>query len=310
MRRATLVLVGHGASADARARRSLRVAAAVLRARGIFREVRIGFWKGRPRIERAVACAQGPIVLIVPWLFSDGWFFRRVIPHALGLRGRVARREGRLFLLADPVGAHPDMAKAILRAAVLACRSTRGISPPRAQTTLIVVGHGTNRDGSSALATRAVVADLRRRNQWAQVLPAYLDQEPSARRVLYRVRAPFAVVVPFFAGDGPHVRRDLPRLMGLTPRDALHPPSNPIRWRKRLLVWRARALGTGPWMPRIVLDQARKALARARPAPPAPLAVRPASARRNRRGADLSRSSISSSRGRKISAAPSATFSE
>lgn len=310
MRRAALLLVGHGASADARAGQSLRAAASALRTRGVFREVRIGFWKGRPRLDLAVARARSPIVLIVPWLFSDGWFFRRVIPQALGLCGRVAQREGRLFLLADPVGVHPDMAKAVLRAAAFACRSARGVSPPRAQTTLIVVGHGTNRDGSSATAVRAAVAELRRRDQWAQVLPAYLDQEPSARRALHRVRAPYAVVVPFFAGDGPHSRRDLPRLMGLMPRDALRPPPNPIRWRKRLLVWRARALGTGPWMPRIVLDQARKALARARPAPPAPLAVRPASARRNRRGADLSRSSISSSKGRKISAAPSTTFSE
>jgi sirohydrochlorin cobaltochelatase len=259
MRGPSVVLVGHGSSSDPLAARPVRAAARALRARGTFREVRVGFWKGRPHLRDAVARARAPVVLVIPWLFSEGWFWRRAIPKALGLRGRRAFAGGRLLLYARPVGTHPAMADAVLRCASAVLRGARGRPPPRRRTTLLVVGHGTPRDPRSARAVRSVAARLRRRRLWAEVRPAFLEQEPSARAALRASRTPFVVAVPFFAGDGPHSRRDLPLLMGLRRRGG-RVPRNPVRARGRPSVWCARAVGTGPWMLRAVLDRARETL--------------------------------------------------
>ena len=261
MRDVSVVLIGHGSSSDPLATRSVRAAATTLRTRKLFGEIRVGFWKARPHLRDAVVRARGPVVLILPWLFSEGWFSRHVIPAALGLRGRVTRHEKQILVYADPVGTHPDMDGAVLRCAAAASRP--GKRPPMSKTTLVVAGHGTSRDERSAEAVRSVVARLRRRRQYAAVVPAFLEQEPSAHRALHTVRTPFAVVVPFFAGDGPHSRRDLPRLMGLLRKDG-RMPRNPIRSGESLNVWHARAIGTGPWMLPIALARAREALRRAR----------------------------------------------
>lgn len=261
MRNVSVVLVGHGSSSDPLAARSVRAAATTLRARKLFGEVRVGFWKARPHLRDAVARARGPVVLILPWLLSEGWFSRRIVPAALGLRGRVTRHGKRTLVYADPVGTHPDMDGAVLRCAAAASRP--GKRPPMSKTTLIVAGHGTSRDERSAGALRSVVARLRRRRQYAAVVPAFLEQEPSAHRALRAVRTPFAVIVPFLAGDGPHSRRDLPRLMDLLRKDG-RMSRNPIRSGESLRVWYARAIGTGPWMIPIALSRAREALRRAR----------------------------------------------
>lgn len=263
MRHVSVVLVGHGSSSDRLAARPVRAAATALRAKKRFGEVRVGFWKARPHLRDSVARARGPVVLVLPWLLSEGWFSRRAIPAVLGLRGRVTRRGERTLVYADPIGTHPEMAAAVLRCAAAALTAGRPPPPPRRQTTLLVVGHGTPRDPRSAGAVRSVVARLRRRRWYAAVVPAFLDQEPSAHRALRAVRTPFAVVAPFFASDGPHSRRDLPRLMGLLrPGDRMSP--NPIRWGESLRVWYARAVGTGPWMIPATLDRAREALRQAR----------------------------------------------
>ncbi|MCC7519716.1 MAG: hypothetical protein IT578_11095 [Verrucomicrobiae bacterium] len=262
MRDISVVLIGHGSSVDRFAARSIRAAATAIRNKKLFSEVRVGLWKGRPPLKEAVVRARGPIVLLLPWLFSEGWFARRAIPAALGLRARATPRCGRLLLYADPVGTHPDMDRAILRCAALALRPARGRPPPRRKTELLLVGHGTRRDPRSAGAVRAAAVRLRRRRQWAEVLPAFLDQAPSVRQALRTVRAPHAVVVPFLADDGPHARRDLPRAMGLL--RCGRRSRKPFRAEGRPAIWCARAVGSGPWMLPIVLKRVRETLRRFR----------------------------------------------
>jgi sirohydrochlorin ferrochelatase len=73
------------------------------------------------------------------------------------------------------------------------------------------------------------------------------------------------VVVPFFVGEGPHVKQDVPLQLGASARTIQErlaggqwPWRNPTEIRGKL-VWYSRAVGTHPGMAEIVWDRAKQA---------------------------------------------------
>src|SRR5262249_31049925 len=152
--------------------------------RRIFGEVREAFWKQEPHIREVISGLVAPrLVFIVPMFISEGYFSEQVIPRELGFStsdqrqgARVLRREHQSFLYCQPIGTHERMTSVVLQRA----REVVGPSqvPPPAETTLILAGHGTDRNPNSRKSIEQQVALLHARNLYADVHAVFLDEEP------------------------------------------------------------------------------------------------------------------------------------
>jgi sirohydrochlorin ferrochelatase len=126
---------------------------------------------------------------------EDGYFTRVAVPRALAGSGE----------LTPPVGIHPGLAH------LIAVRVERGLAG-RTPADVVLIGHGSARTPGR----RTVLHDHaeRLRPRFPAVRVALLEEAPGLPDVLAASPAGRAVaVVGIFAGEGGHVRDDLPRLM-------------------------------------------------------------------------------------------------
>jgi sirohydrochlorin cobaltochelatase len=271
----TLLVLAHGSTLNDGSELPAKAHAAALGCRGLFAEVRACFWKQEPRVARALSEIRTPRVVIVPFFVGAGYFVEEVIPEALGLKTpgqpafpRVQRREGAICHYAEPVGTHPGVTAVLLRRArEVVLRHPFPRCPAPGETTLVVAGHGTERSRISRLAVDREVARIRGLGRYAQVEPAFMEEEPRLTDCLLATGSRHVVVVPFFMSDGLHVREDIPVLLGesqalVAERLALGkaPWRNPTG-RQGKLVWYAPGLGSDPLMAELILERARAALA-------------------------------------------------
>lgn len=199
-----LVLCAHGARGGLSAAPSH---AARLDRLGLFSTVRWGCVKGEPQIAAVIESLSAQEILVAPLLMAEGYTAGEVLPAALA----DLARPNRSLTLCRPVGSHPRMATLIADAAQEAC-ATRGWRPEK--TALIVLGHGTGRDESSAETCRRHVAALARAGGFARVEPAFIEQAPGLDEALRAcAEQRHAVVVGLFADRGLHADEDVPRLL-------------------------------------------------------------------------------------------------
>jgi sirohydrochlorin cobaltochelatase len=197
--KSTLLIAAHGSHLDARSSEPVHRHAAVLRQSGRFGAVLTGFWKEEPALCRALdGVERGPLI-VVPFFMADGYFTRTVIPR------EIARAYADEITMTRPLGLHPGLAGLVESTAIAA-----GAGPGD---TVVVLGHGTPRSATSAAAAADHAAALRARAMFAQVLPLYLDQEPSIGRFDPSGHPGKVVVVPLFVSDGWHVGTSIPEAM-------------------------------------------------------------------------------------------------
>ncbi|MEO5373235.1 MAG: hypothetical protein H7840_03025 [Alphaproteobacteria bacterium] len=253
LRRAALLLVGHGSSRNSVSSLPTHRLAEEVRRRGLFAEVRECFWKEAPHIRDVMAEVTAPEVYVVPNFVGEGYFTREVIPRELALAGAG---DGRVHYT-PPVGAHPRMA-GIIRRRVAAVVEKAGVDAARA--CLLLVGHGSRRPGGSADTALALAATLRRDTRFAEVRVAFLEQEPEVADWRRLTSAPMVVVMPLLVAEGLHGALDLPPLFGLAP-DALAGAGDAPAVGPSLVdgrrVWYCRSLGSDPEIVDIILDQVR-----------------------------------------------------
>ena len=199
---------------------------------------------------------ESEVVYIVPNFISEGYFCQQVLPRELRLEGPVTRRDGRTLCYCDPVGIHPNMTRLLLQRA-------DEVAPgvPRAETSLVIVGHGTSLNENSAKAIQEQVRLIRAGGHgFAEVQDAYMEEAPLVSDWASLTRAPHVVVVPFFIADGLHSFQDIPVLLGMEkePGKALSEMEvfrqNPIEMHGRRLYYSG-AIGTEPHLADVILDQ-------------------------------------------------------
>lgn len=272
---ATVLLLAHGSTVNAESARPAQVLAERLRARGLFAAVEACFWKQRPGVVEAVAGARSPRVFVVPLMTGPGYFVEEVIPAALGFRrvgatafSRVQERGAQRLFYTHPVGTSPRVTD-LLRARALAVVAAHPFprAPRPEETTLVVVGHGTERSTASRQAVEEHVARLRQAGAFAEVLPAFLEIEPAVARVPAQAAQRFVVVVPLFISDGLHAAEDIPVLLGepaervqARVRAGLPPWRNPTE-RGGRLIWYAPGLGEAPELEEVIVERVREAAA-------------------------------------------------
>jgi sirohydrochlorin ferrochelatase len=174
---AALLIVGHGSTVNPDSSRPSLDQGAAIRERNIFREVGCCFWKEEPSLRDALFFFGEPDiheVYVVPNFISEGYFTQTVIPRELELKGRLTTRpNGQIWKYCEPVGNHPAMTELLLRRA-------REVAPcvSEAETTLLIVGHGTALNDNSAIAAKREVARIRARGHYGSVQNAYMEEAP------------------------------------------------------------------------------------------------------------------------------------
>jgi sirohydrochlorin cobaltochelatase len=267
MSKTGLLIVGHGSTVNADSSNPTWMHAAEIRRRELFRDVRCAFWKEEPSLRDALFLFDPDEiteVAVVPNFISEGYFTQTVIPRELELGGISTRRDsGQVWHYSGPVGNHADMTQLLLRRAA---EVAPGVDP--AQTTLLIVGHGTDLNENSAAAAKREVAKIRELDRFAAVLNVYLDESPLVSDWATMTSTPNVIVVPFFIADGLHSYEDIPRLLGIPNQET---PSgigadngqvflgNPYSLQGRSLFY-ASSIGTDRRLADIIIAQAQSAI--------------------------------------------------
>ncbi|MCF6314318.1 MAG: hypothetical protein L3J39_17855 [Verrucomicrobiales bacterium] len=208
-----VVIAGHGSTLSAQSSRATRALVERLNEMAIFAEVHATFWKEEPYFCEVFEQINCEHVWVVPHFISEGYFTQQVIPRELGLTGAITVRDGFCIRYCEPVGSHAGMTDLLLSRAIAAA----GESEP-SETSLMLVGHGTDKDEGSARAVRYQVGEMTRRSErFAEVVGLYLDQAPHLSEWQELSHARNVVVLPFFIAEGLHFTRDLPKILGLEP---------------------------------------------------------------------------------------------
>jgi sirohydrochlorin cobaltochelatase len=256
---AALLIVGHGSTVNPDSSTPSLAQAATIRDEELFREVVCSFWKEEPNLRDALLLFDDPEirqVYVVPNFISEGYFTQTIIPRELQLNGRLTTRpSGQIWKYCEPVGNHPAVTDLLLRRA-------REIAPdaPDAETTLLIVGHGTSLNDNSAIAAKREVEKIARLGRYARVQNAYMEEPPLISEWLHLTITPNVIVVPFFISDGLHSYQDIPVLLGIEPETTAAASQreivrrNPHELHGRRLYY-ANAIGTEPAFVEIILQQ-------------------------------------------------------
>jgi sirohydrochlorin cobaltochelatase len=268
--RSALLIVAHGSTVNPDSSVPTLAHAAEIRRRKIFADVGCAFWKEEPSLRDALFLFDREAireVCVVPNFISEGYFTKTVVPRELELNGRITKRpNGQIWKYCEPVGNHPMMTELLLKRAQ---DVAPGVDP--AETSLLIVAHGTDLNENSAVAAKREAEKIRALGKFAEVLNVYMEEPPlvSEWRKLTKTRN--VVVVPFFISDGLHSYEDIPRLIGIVVaadvdrgRPGSAPPAtapgqifrhNPYRIDGRSLFY-APSIGTDPGFADIIVEQA------------------------------------------------------
>ena len=256
-----LLIVAHGSTVNPDSSAPTLAHAVEIRRRKVFADVQCAFWKEEPSLRDALFLFDPKVireVCVVPNFISEGYFTQTVIPRELELNGAVTKRPtGQTWKYCQPVGNHAAVTELLLKRA-------RDVAPnvAPAETSLLIVAHGTDLNENSAVAAKREAEKIGTFRKFAEVLNVYMEEPPlvSDWRKLTRTRN--VVVVPFFISDGLHSYEDIPRLIGIlvaaaTPRGEVF-RRNPYTIEGRTLFY-APSIGTDPGFSDIIIEQALNA---------------------------------------------------
>ena len=248
MSRSGLVLAAHGSHAEQSTNHQLLAYAEQIVTTGLFDEVAVAFHQGEPTFGSVLDEMTADEITVVPVMTSQGYYCDVVLPRELA---RNRRYEAVAVARTSPVGTHPEMVNLVAGRVAELLRSNNLASN---QTCLAVVCHGTKRHELSGAATIELVEALGRRAICAEVLAAFLDEDPRVETICDRSTLASILVVPFLIGGGPHATQDIPRRLGLTVTGTAS-ASLTGHVDRRLVVCDV-AVGTNPRILQIIIDLA------------------------------------------------------
>src|SRR5207248_2757041 len=219
-----LLIVGHGSTVNPDSSAPTLAHAAEIRRRKLFAEVGCAFWKEESSLRDAIFLfdpASIREVYVVPNFISEGNFAQKVIPRELELNGRLTKRSsGQIWKYCDPVGNHSLVTKLLLKRAEEVAQDA-----DPAETSLLIVAHGTDLNENSAVAAKREADKIRLLGKYAAVLNAYMEESPLVSDWQKLTSTTNVVVVPFFISDGLHSYEDIPVLLGITKARSTRPRS-------------------------------------------------------------------------------------
>jgi sirohydrochlorin cobaltochelatase len=270
-----LLIVAHGSTVNPDSSAPTLAHAAEIRQREVFADVECAFWKEEPSLRDALFLFDPESVrevYVVPNFISEGYFTQTVIPRELELNGRITRRaSGQVWKYCEPAGNHASMTDLLLQRAL---EVAPGVDS--AETSLLIVAHGTDLNENSAAAAKREAEKIRALGKYAAVLNVYMEEPPLVSDWRKSTETPNVVVVPFFISDGLHSYEDIPVLLGIASGRSTHLRQatarqatalrgsrgevfrrNPYKIDGRSLFY-APSIGTDPGFADIIVEQAAK----------------------------------------------------
>jgi sirohydrochlorin cobaltochelatase len=265
-----LLIVAHGSTVNPDSSAPTLAHVAEIRRREIFADVECAFWKEEPSLRDALLLFDPESireVYVVPNFISEGYFTQTVVPRELELNDRITKRSnGQIWKYCEPVGNHSMMTELLLKRA-------RDVAPDAApaQTSLLIVAHGTDLNENSAVAAKREAEKIRALGKYATVLNVYMEEAPLVSDWRKLTETPNVIAVPFFISDGLHSYEDIPMLLGIAiaagadrgqPESATSPATHgDIFWRNPYAIagrnlFYAPSIGTDPGFADIILEQA------------------------------------------------------
>lgn len=258
-----LLIVAHGSTVNPDSSAPTLAHAAEIRRRQVFVDVECAFWKEEPSLRDALFLFDPNLVRevrVVPNFISEGYFTQTVVPRELELNGRITERSsGQIWKYCEPVGNHPMMTELLLKRA-----SEVAPGLDHAETSLLIVAHGTDLNENSAVAAKREAENIRALGKYAAVLNVYMEEPPLVSDWRKLTNTSNVVVVPFFISDGLHSYEDIPVLLGIANGISASPShlrpgavfqSNPYKVAGCSLFY-ASSIGTDPGFANIIIEQA------------------------------------------------------
>jgi len=213
-----LIIAAHGSDVEPDVNEEVRQLARGVAGLGLFDEVVGAFHRGTPGYAEAVDTMTAEEIVVVPLMTSQGYYADTVLPNALATAERCAHVR---MHQTSVVGRHPRIA-AIVRRRYGDLVARFGLDA--AGTALVLVGHGTPKHPQSRASTLACVKALKSLGTAADVLPAFLDDEPKIEVVARSLVHGAAVVIPFLIGRGVHASVDVAQRCGMNAAAMTEPP--------------------------------------------------------------------------------------
>ena len=229
-----LILAGHGSTKNKDSSRHTRETAKRLQRRGIFKEVRAGFWKETPSFQEVFHGLEAKEAIVVPWFLTRGYFVEKVLSEQFSNTPIPTR-------ILDPIGARSEVLQLMKnRAEKLRNRmrmrirmkklldSLLGRSKPEGDrrwaigdglnqehASLLLASHGTPLHKGSRVAADTLAEELGR-DGYRVSRAMFLEEEPKIAD-WRQVAAPEGpvMVLPHFLAGGLHGSEDVPGLLGI-----------------------------------------------------------------------------------------------
>lgn len=218
MSKTALILAAHGSRDDRAVNEMLRDYARQLASLGLCQETTVAFHHGRPHFHEVLDRLGADEIVVVPVMTSEGYYAEEVLPRELSRARRF--RDVRLRIT-RPVGTHPGMVT-LAADRVRELLSGQALDP--VDTTLALIGHGTERNARSRSSTIDLARSLEALGLCHEVLVAFLDEEPLIETILERATRTNVLVIPFLISAGPHSVYDTPRRLGMNLEPGATPP--------------------------------------------------------------------------------------
>lgn len=217
-RNTALILAGHGSTKNNQSSRFTRETAKRLQKRGIFKDVRVGFWKEHPSFQEVFHGLEAKEAVVVPWFLTRGYFVEKVLAEQFAQTPIPCR-------LTEPIGVRPEI-YSLMRERVKRLRRRmlfpaifgwfRGQGPIRREkTSLLLASHGTPLHAGSRLAADQL-AERFTHDGYRVSRAMFLEEEPRIAN-WHQLAAPEGpvIVLPHFLAGGLHGSEDVPQLLGI-----------------------------------------------------------------------------------------------
>ena len=229
-----LILAGHGSTKNRDSSRHTRETARRLHKRGIFKEVRAGFWKESPSFQEVFHGLEAKDAIVVPWFLTRGYFVEKVLSEQFSATPIPCR-------IVEPLGSRPEIVRLIKKRAEklrtrirMRMRIRKWVSRivgigkqdgdrrwemedgiKLEHTSLLVASHGTPLHKGSRVAADTLAAELGK-DGYRVSRAMFLEEEPKIAD-WRQVAAPEGpvMVLPHFLAGGLHGSEDVPGLLGI-----------------------------------------------------------------------------------------------
>ncbi|MFT5302223.1 MAG: sirohydrochlorin cobaltochelatase [Mariniblastus sp.] len=168
-----------------------------------FSKVTPAFLNGTPEMGHVLEQLPAGDVIVVPVMTSDGYYVKK-LPGIFS--GNLNATDYKIQI--TPVAGVHDTIPTMIAARIRQQLESYDLLP--ADTTVVVVGHGTRRNPTSGESTFALTRALESLISDLKFETAFLDQDPTVDELASTITTRHTLVVPFLISRGPHSTVDVP----------------------------------------------------------------------------------------------------